>query len=117
MSSNPFDHFRNGILFKKPIEFNKKEMPVVLLMHYLAHKNELLPIVNKINKNFWSIPEDKVWKYFVDEIPKNIKYIKWIKKEKIKEDKKLQDKIYKLQEKYYNMSENEAKNLIRRFNL
>lgn len=106
---NIFD-FLNQICFKSAKhEYDKKAVSAYMLSLWLSHEKDLIGVVNKINHFQFKFPDDSVYKYYYNMVPKGKRFIKWTKKDKI--DKKMKAKLDALKEKY-NISTNEAKSLL-----
>jgi len=109
---NEFFQYLNSIFNKnRPRNFDIKNIPRVLLLHYLAHEKDLIDDVNLINKNLWAIPDNCVYEYFYNKIPKCRRFIKWTKKDSFKKSKELQEQIDRLKLKY-NLSDREINELL-----
>lgn len=102
---SPFVLFKDGILLKKPVKFDKNETPIWLLIHWLAHDDDSINKVNALNKVLYYVKDEAAWSYFVDVVPKGSKWIKWIKKVVITKER--QKHLTELTEQY-NISELEA---------
>ena len=76
---------------------------------WLSHDNNLINSVNNINHYQFLFPDDVIYKYYFDVIPKGRRFIRWTKKDQI--DKKRKDKIQKIKEQY-NVSKNEAMGIL-----
>lgn len=102
MSQNKtiFDYI-NSILYKKPIEYDKKIASGYMLLMWFSHDKDFLPICNRINEHLFKLNDEQVYNYLMDEIPKGRKFLKWIKKNKIKND------VTEVKNKY-NLSKREA---------
>lgn len=95
----------NSINYKTKIEYNKKDASAYLLMLWLSHSKDLIKITNDMNLHLFDIPDDLVYKYFFNKVPKKRRFIKWAKK--LKEYDKFKKDVEKLKEQY-NLSEREA---------
>ena len=100
-----FDYL-NAIYYKKDIPYDKKVANGYILTLWLSHDRGLLDLSNEINKYLFKLPDEAVYSYFFDKVPKGKRFIKYVKKEKV--DKKKQKEIDELV-KIYNISEEEAK--------
>jgi hypothetical protein len=99
-------NFLNQIFFQKEnFPYDKKIAPAYQLSMWLSHDNELLDIVNAVNKFQFLLPNEVIYNYYRDAVPKRKRHIKWVKKTPYK----YKDHIEKLQEKYPEMSTREAK--------
>jgi len=93
----------------KKYKYDKKLAPAFMLTHYLAHDHSLIHIVNKINHLQFSLPDEIIYNYYYDKVPKNSRFIKWTKKTPA--DKK-RDRIIDALKLKYTVSTNEAKRLL-----
>ena len=103
-----FDIFTQILTKNAKYPYSKKLAPAYMMSLYLSHDNSLLGIVNAMNKLQFSIPDELVYKYYFDKIPKR-RYIKWVKK--TPEDKKM-NKILDDIKQETNISTNEAKMIL-----
>lgn len=110
MSKKPgmFDIFTQILTKRVKYKYNKKIAPSYMMSLYLSHDNSLLGIVNAMNKVQSIIPDELIYKYYYNQVPKR-RYIKWVKK--TPEDKKLNDIINEIKLET-NTSENEAKMIL-----
>ena len=97
----------NAICNKTPIIYDKKEANAFIITLWLSHEKDLMPWVDKVNMNktVFNVPDELIFKYFYGKIPKKKRFIKWIKKSKLSEDKEKELKV--LCDKY-NISKKEA---------
>lgn len=99
--------FLNQIYYKnKKYKYEKKLAPSYMLTLWLSHDNNLINIVHKICFLQFELPDNIIYDYYFDKVPKGRRYIKWIKKTK-EEKKKIKD-IKKLQQ-LYGISKRESK--------
>lgn len=92
---NTLFDFLNQILYKKDkLEYDKKIAPAYMLSMFLSHDNNLIDIVNKINKYQFNISDKIVYDYYYDKIPKGKRYLKWTKKRE--EEKNTKENILKI---------------------
>ena len=103
-----FDIFTQILTKNVKYPYSKKLAPAYMMSLYLSHDNSLLGIVNTMNKLQFNIPDELVYKYYFNRIPKR-RYIKWVKK--TPEDKKLNKIIQQIQEDM-SVSKNEAKMIL-----
>ena len=96
----------NSIFYKKEIVYNKKIANAYIMVLWLSHDPELLVLSNKINKRLFTHPDKGVYEILYSKVPKGSRYIKWIKKQEIPEEKL--PEIEELMKKY-EMSEREAR--------
>jgi hypothetical protein len=106
---NMFD-FMNQIFYKKKTyPYDKKICNSYLLLMWLSHDPQLMPYIHKINHLQWYVPDDTIYEYLMDVIPKGKRFIKWDKK--TAEDKKRQKKIEEIMSET-RLSKREAMNLL-----
>ncbi len=103
-----FDIFTQILTKNIKHKYDKKIAPAYMMSLYLSHDNSLLGIVNKMNQIQFNIPDELVYKYYFNRIPKR-RFIKWIKK--TPEDKKINKIIEQIQIDM-NVSKNEAKMIL-----
>lgn len=103
--TNHLTEVLNAVTLKTPCEYNSKEVSAFVLSLFLSEDPKLSGIVNKINKYQFSLPDDLIFKYYVDTIPKGKRYLKFTKKSKSSKDK--EDDIKQLME-LYGVSKREA---------
>jgi hypothetical protein len=98
----------NSITQKKPIPggYSKKEANAYILLLWLSHSPGLLPIINKINKYQFQLPDELVYKYLFHMVPKGFRKIYWTKGKKLTEKQK--SDIKELMDEY-NISDKEAR--------
>ena len=90
-----FDYIKQIDTKKEKIEYDDKKCPgYILLMHY-SHDNSVLKIANEINKYLYLIDNKYIYQYLYHKIPKQNRFVKWIKK-----DKEKNEKVQKLMELY-----------------
>ena len=90
-----FDYL-NSFYNKTGKIYNKEDkISSYMLAMWLSHDEGLLPVVDKLNEMLYNLPDEQIYNYLYDKIPKGRRYIKWTKK--IKDDKfdpkKLQDEF------------------------
>jgi len=79
--------FINQILLKgKTFKYDKKIASGWMLSHILSHDPKLISFVQKINHLQFSIPDEQVYQYYYDALPKGKRYIAIPKKADIDED-------------------------------
>lgn len=106
MAETTFFNILNNIFFsKEKFIYDKKIASAYALSAWLSHDNELLEVVNAINKFQFLLPDEIIYKYYRDIVPKKKRNIKWIKKT----EDRFKEHIKKLQEKYPEMSTREAR--------
>ena len=106
-----FDIFTQILTKNIKYGYDKKIAPTYMMSLYLSHDNSLLGIVNKMNKLQYNIPDEMIYKYYVNQIPKR-RFIKWVKK--VPENKKLAKVVDKIKEDM-GVSKNEAKMILDHF--
>lgn len=93
---NLFD-FMNQLYFKKrTYPYDKKICNGYLLLMWLSHDQQLMPIVHKINRLQWYVPDDIIYEYLMDKVPRGKRFVKWTKK--TAENKKKTKRIEELME-------------------
>jgi hypothetical protein len=55
--------------------------------------------VNRINPYIFSLKDDQIYSYFFHSVPKKRRFIKWIKKDSSKENKKVKEELENLRER------------------
>jgi hypothetical protein len=106
MSETTLFNILSNIFFsKEKYIYDKKIASAYALSLWLSHDNELLDIVNEINKYQFLLPDEVIYKYFRNIVPKKKRNIKWIKKT----PDKYKEHITKLKEKYPELSSREAR--------
>ena len=96
----------NSIFYKKEIVYNKKIANAYIMVLWLSHDPELLVLSNKINKRLFTHSDKGVYEILYSKVPKGKRFVKWIKKQEIPEEKL--PEIEELMKKY-EMSEREAR--------
>lgn len=84
---NLFDYINQINLKKEDIKFDEKKCPPFMLVMNYGHENGLLEITNKINQYFYNLDPKLVYEYFYNKIPKGKRFTRWVKKDKIKDEK------------------------------
>lgn len=103
--------FLNQIQNKqKKIPYDRKVASAWMLSMWLSMDKSLIKKVNNINKYLYLLPDEVVYEYFMDIIPTGKRYIKFTKKRE--EDKKLKNRIKKIQEIYPELSKRECMMII-----
>jgi hypothetical protein len=106
MSEVTLFNILNNIFFEKEkFIYDKKAAPAYALSMWLSHDQELLNIVNDINRFQFLLPDEVIYRYYRYMIPKKKRNIKWIKKI----EDRFKEHIKKLQEKNPEMSTREAR--------
>lgn len=94
-SISVFDYIKQIDTKKEVLEYDDKKCPgYILLMHY-SHDNSVLKIANEVNKYFHLIDNEYIYKYLYHKIPKQNRFVRWIKK-----DKEKNEKVQKLMDLY-----------------
>lgn len=83
--------FLNSINDKKRIDINKKDFSNYMVTLWLSHAEECINVINDINKHIFNIPEEAMYEYLYDKIPKKKRFIKFTKKNKVEELKELSE--------------------------
>ena len=99
-----FFDFATAIQIKSKLEYDPKAANGYMLMLHFSHDNQLFNIIGVLNQRIFntSIPNKAVYQYLHDKIPRGRRFIKWIKKDKLKDNK-----VESLM-KEYNLSKREA---------
>lgn len=95
---------------KRKVTYDKKVASAYIITQWLSHDKALLKRCNDINKYQFLLPDDIIYKYYMNIIPAGKRYIKWIKKRKT--DDKIKKTIDKLQEMNPELSTRECKMII-----
>jgi len=104
-----FDFLNQIYLKTEKYPYDKKAASAYMLSLWLSHDKYLIYLVNKINRLQFLLPDDIIYKYYFDVVPKGRRYIKWTKKRE--EDKKIKKKIESIMEGT-NLSKREAKMIL-----
>ena len=102
--------FLNQIYSKsRKYSYDKKLASAYMLSMWLSHDNQLIKYVEKINHLQFKIPDELIYEYYMDVVPKRKRYIKWIKK--TPEEKQFMKNVLKIVEET-DLSKREAKMLV-----
>lgn len=88
----------NAINLKQPCNYNPKEVNAYVISLLLSEDNELLEIVNDINKHQFTLDDRLIFKYYVSKVPAKRRFLKLTKK--TQESKDLSDDVKYLMETY-----------------
>lgn len=90
---NLFDFFNQLYFKKRTYPYDKKIANAYLMLMWLSHDQQLMPLVHKINRLQWYIPDDIIYEYLMDTVPRGKRFVKWTKKTPAskKKDKKIQE--------------------------
>jgi hypothetical protein len=88
---NMFDYMNQIYYKKRTYKHDNKICNAYLLLMWLSHDQELMPYIHKINHLQWYVPNDIIYEYLMQVIPKGKRFIRWDKK--TAEDKKRQKQI------------------------
>jgi len=100
--------FLNQIQSKnKKFSYDKKIANAYMLSQFLSMDKTLINKVNDINKYQYLLPDEVIYNYYMDVIPKGKKYLKFVKKRK--EDDKIKKQIEKIKEENPDMSIRECR--------
>lgn len=97
MAEKTIFDFLTNLYLKQGLKYNKKLASSYLISLWLSHDKSLIEMVNEINTYQFLLSDELIYKYYYYKVPKGKRYIKWIKKDEVK-DKKVkesQDKIKK----------------------
>lgn len=101
-----FDILNQIYLKNQKYPYDKKTASAYMLSLWLSHDIHLINIVDKITRLQFTLPDDIIYNYYVSEIPKGRRYVKWVKK--TPEDKKIKKKLESIMEGTF-LSKREAK--------
>ncbi len=104
-----FDFLNQIYLKTEKFPYDKKAASAYMLSLWLSQDKYLIYTVNEINRLLFLLPDDIIYKYYFDKIPKGKRYIKWTKKRE--EDKKIKKQIESIMEGT-NISKREAKMIL-----
>lgn len=90
-----FDYINQVDMKTNSLPFDKKICSTYIMMMHYSHQSSLIEIINKINNNYNTIESKYVYDYLFHKIPKGKKFIKWVKK-----DKEKNEEVEKLMAKY-----------------
>lgn len=105
-----FDFIKQVSNVREKYPYDKKIAPAYMLSMWLSHDERLIDKVNKINKYQFLLPDEIIYKYYRDVVPKTNRYIKWVKK---KVDKELKEQVDEMQEEHPELSQKEVKMYIK----
>lgn len=100
--------FLNAIFYKKKIPYDKSIAPAYMLSLWLSHDPKLIDIVNDINHLQFLLDDGIIYQYYMNQVPKGRRFIKWVKK--TPKDKRIEKRIKELTENS-ELSKREAKGL------
>jgi hypothetical protein len=106
---NLFDFLNQIYLKNQKYPYDKKAASAYMLSLWLSHDKYLINIVDKIVRLQFTLPDDIIYNYYMSEIPKGRRYIKWVKK--TPEDKKNKKKLDLIMEGT-DLSKREAKMIL-----
>ncbi len=106
---NLFDFLNQIYLKNQKYPYDKKAASAYMLSLWLSHDKYLINIVDKIVRLQFTLPDDIIYNYYMNEIPKGRRYIKWVKK--TPEDKKNKKKLDLIMEGT-DLSKREAKMIL-----
>ena len=91
---NTFDYMNQLFYKNRKYPYNKKICNAYLLLMWLSHDQQLMPLVHKINRLQWYIPDGIIYECLMDKVPRGKRFIKWTKK--TPEDKKKKENVDEL---------------------
>lgn len=103
--ANPLTEALNAINLKTPYKYDKKAVSAYVLTLFMSEGADTYKIANEINKLQYVLPDEAIFKYYVEEVPKKRRFIKFTKKTKKAAD---DDKIIKELMETYGISRREA---------
>lgn len=83
---NLFDFLNQIFSKKRALVYDKKKANAYMLSWWLSHDPTLINIVQRLNHLQFGIKDDIIYEYYMAEVPKKRRFIKWTKK--TPEDKK-----------------------------
>jgi hypothetical protein len=101
-----FDFLNQIYLKTGKYKYDKKIASAYMISLWLSHDNYLIRHVAKIASLQFTLPDDIIYEYYMNVIPKGKRFIKWTKKRV--EDKKMKKQIESIMEGT-NLSKREAK--------
>ena len=102
--------FLNQIYMKTAkYPYDKKTASAYMISLWLSHDKHLINIVDKIVRLQFTLPDDIIYNYYMSEIPKGRRFIKWVKK--TPEDKIKKKKLEEIMEGTF-LSKREAKRVL-----
>jgi hypothetical protein len=104
-----FDFLNQIYLKTEKYPYDKRVASAYMLSLWLSHDKYLIHHVDKINRLQFLLPDDIIYQYYFDVIPKGRRYIKWTKKRE--ENKKMKKEIESVMEGT-NLSKREAKMIL-----
>lgn len=108
---NLFDYLEQISSKSTKLKYDKKNSSAYMISLWLSHDPRLLNLVQKINHLQFVLPDDIIYNYYFNEVPKMKKrFIKWIKK--TPESKKRDKKVKELMEENSRLSKREAKSIL-----
>jgi hypothetical protein len=105
---NIFDHIKNITTNKEPY-LGDEGWNNWMINRYLSMDPEYCEVVNVVQKNTWQMKGEYLYNLYKDLIPKQYKYLKYIKASKKKDYK--EDELEAVQ-KYFEVSKKQAKEYI-----
>lgn len=77
-----FDFLKQICEKTNKFEYDKKIAPGYLLSLWLSHEEDFIDVVHKIAHLQFRLPDDAIYKYYMDQIPSGRKFIRYAKKNK-----------------------------------
>ena len=96
-----FDYL-NAINYKKKIKYDKTIANAYMLLLWLSHDKTLLSKLNKINQYLFNLDDEIVYNYLYEVVPSGKRFLKWVKKNKTDDEKKVEKELEE-----YNISKRE----------
>lgn len=109
---NLFDYLNQIFYKKRTYEYNKKIVNGYLLSLWLSHDERLLELVHNIVGLLWYTPDDIIYKYYLYNVPRGKRFIRWTKK--TPQDKKREKRLEKIIKKNPKLSKREAMMVLER---
>lgn len=86
----------NAINKKTPIEYDKKSVSSYVISLFMAQDPELIKFANRVNELQFFLPDELIFKYYLNAVPKKQRFIKFTKKDEKTKEK--EEEIAKLSE-------------------
>lgn len=103
MANDNIFTYLNAINYKKAdVKYDKKLGNAYLLMLWLSHDKTLLKTLNKVNQYIFNLPDEVVYNYLYQAIPRGKRFLKWVKKDKTEKEETLEKEL-----QVYNISKKE----------
>ncbi len=105
----PFTFVDQIFTKSRDIPYDKKIASAFFLCLHFSFFDDLIKKVDKVLPYLYTMGDEAVYEYLWYEIPKGKRFIKWPKKKK---EEVLDEGIKKLKEKYFDLSNREARMIV-----